>query len=177
RPMPYMMSEVSKAFNMAGYSIESDLDSSIILRRGDTEYRMTFGFNRYPNEEKDNIQKNPVIKPSDNGSGFLEIQYRDGTRETLYPYFTSALYTYLEEHDVIYNYDRATGVISIDGMDYMPGYETRRMRLHESVFWGHNRDWTDIALEYEDVNGDGLEDILIYRYRGIQTLYGLGSGI
>ena len=68
--------------------------------------------------------------------------------------------------------DRNTGIIKIPGIGiYKPGFFVSTLTSSDSAFWQANKDVRGVAFGFEDLNADGLQDVMFYTAAGAQPLY------
>ncbi len=70
--------------------------------------------------------------------------------------------------------DRATGIITIDGVgSFRPSYVVRPLTLFESGTHELNKDASGVSYALTDANSDGVDDVLVFTDTSVQLVYGM----
>lgn len=139
----------------------------------------TFGFENAEDAEASNSGTatfgGPTGADESDANYFFTVNYPNGATQTLQPLVSdNAFYGSVEGYGYSLSTDRATGIITIDGVgSFRPSYVVRPLTLFEGGTHELNKDASGVSYALTDANSDGVDDVLVFTDTSVQLVYGM----
>jgi len=139
----------------------------------------TFGFENAEDADPSNSGTatfgGPTGADESDANYFFTVNYPNGATQVLQPLVSdNAFYGSVEGYGYSLSTDRATGIITIDGVgSFRPSYVVRPQTLFESGTHNQNKDASGVSYALTDANSDGVDDVLVFTDTSVQLVYGM----
>lgn len=106
---------------------------------------------------------------------FFTVNYANGATQKLQPLISDdAFYDSVEGFGYAVSTDRATGIITIDGVgNFRPGYVVNSITFAEGFTHNLNKDASGVSYAVTDANSDGVMDVLVFTDSSVQIVFGM----
>lgn len=162
-----------------GATIELLEKGGVSISDGTVTAYATFGFESLQNIGDPN-PSDPTFAGPDSGDEsdadyVFTVNYANGISQDLQPLIADdAFFDSVIAFGYFIGQDRATGIISIDGIgNFRPSYVVSPIEFSDAVFFQLNQDASGVAYKVLDVNNDGVLDVQVLTSSLSQVVFGM----
>ena len=120
--------------------------------------------------------RGPTGQDESDANYYFTVDYANGGgTQKLQPLIRdNAFFDSVEGYGYTVSTNRATGIITIDGIgSFRPSYVVRSIGLFETYTHNQNKDSSGVSYAVTDANSDGLADVLVFTGSSVQLVYGM----